>query len=123
MQAFPDAARALGDVGLCGAALMHLEVLVGAVAEQLRAAGPEIGEPGDVLFGCRRCRPMKMQRSHVCSYFGGSVPARSATMYAAYQSGQFGSAAPIRFSCSPCAIAARFKAFTTSATELYDVVA
>src|SRR5262245_36392755 len=69
MQAFPDAARALGDVGLCEAALMHLEVLVGAVAEQLRAAGPEIGEPGDVLFGCRRCRLMKVQRSHVCSLF------------------------------------------------------
>src|SRR5262252_11008742 len=56
-------------------------------------------------------------------YFGSSVPACSATMYAAYQSGQFGSAAPMRFSCSPCAIAARFNAFTTSATELYDVVA
>ena len=27
---------------------MHLEVLVSAVAEKLRAAGPEVGEPGNV---------------------------------------------------------------------------
>ena len=32
---------------------MHLEVLVGAVAEQLRAARPEVGEPGDELLGGR----------------------------------------------------------------------
>jgi hypothetical protein len=30
---------------------MHLEVLVGAVAKKLRAARPEVGEPGDVLLG------------------------------------------------------------------------
>src|SRR5208337_4592937 len=38
---------------------------------------------------------------------GSSVPACSATMYWAYQSGQLGSALPMRFSCSPCAAAAR----------------
>jgi hypothetical protein len=32
---------------------MHLEILVGAVAKELRAARPEIGEPGDVLLGGR----------------------------------------------------------------------
>jgi hypothetical protein len=32
---------------------------------------------------------------------GGSAPAYSATMYSAYQSGQFGSGCPIRFSCCP----------------------
>jgi hypothetical protein len=32
---------------------MHLEVLVGAVAKELRAARPEVGEPGDVLLGCQ----------------------------------------------------------------------
>jgi hypothetical protein len=32
---------------------------------------------------------------------GSALPVRSATRYFAYQSGQFGSAAPIRFSCSP----------------------
>src|SRR6202163_69910 len=42
VQAFPDAARALGDVGLRGAAVMHLEVIVGAVAKKLRAARPEV---------------------------------------------------------------------------------
>jgi hypothetical protein len=30
---------------------MHLEVLIGAVAKELRAATPEVGEPGDVLLG------------------------------------------------------------------------
>jgi hypothetical protein len=28
---------------------MHFEVLIGAVAEELRAARPEVGEPGDVI--------------------------------------------------------------------------
>src|SRR5215831_5138855 len=32
---------------------MHPEVLIGAVAKELRAARPEVGEPGDVLLGCR----------------------------------------------------------------------
>ena len=32
---------------------MHLKVLVGAVAKELRAARPEVGEPGDVLLGRR----------------------------------------------------------------------
>src|SRR5580692_10987183 len=40
VQAFLDAPRAFGDVGLRGAPVMHLEVLVGAVAKELRAAGP-----------------------------------------------------------------------------------
>jgi hypothetical protein len=53
VQAFPDAARAFRDVGLRGATVMHLEVLVGAVAKKLRAARPEVGEPGDVLLGRR----------------------------------------------------------------------
>jgi hypothetical protein len=30
---------------------MHLEVLVGAVTEELRTVGPEVDEPGNVLFG------------------------------------------------------------------------
>jgi putative iron-dependent peroxidase len=34
-------------------------------------------------------------------YIGSSSPACSRTMYSAYQSGQFGSALPMRFSCSP----------------------
>jgi len=50
VQAFPDAAGAFCDVGLCGADLMDLEVLVGAVGKYLRAARSEVGEPGDVLL-------------------------------------------------------------------------
>src|SRR6202171_6772006 len=42
VQAFPDAARAFRNVGLRAAPLMHLGVLVGAVAKELRAAGPEV---------------------------------------------------------------------------------
>src|SRR5215469_13055896 len=51
MQAFQNTAGAFRDVGLRGTAAMHLEVLVGAVAKELRAARPEVGEPGDVLLG------------------------------------------------------------------------
>jgi hypothetical protein len=51
VQAFPDAARAFRDIGVSAAKMMYLEVLVGAVAEQLRAARPEVGESGDILLG------------------------------------------------------------------------
>jgi hypothetical protein len=50
VQSFPDAVRALRDVGLIGAAVMNLEVFVGAIAKELRAARPEVGEPGDELL-------------------------------------------------------------------------
>ena len=43
VQAFPDAAGAFGDVSLRAAQLMHLEIFVGAVVEELRAARPEVG--------------------------------------------------------------------------------
>ena len=39
-------------------------------------------------------------------------------MYAAYQSGQSGSALPMRFSCSPCAASARRRAAARSPVEL-----
>src|SRR6201996_8038173 len=51
MQALPDAARALSDVGLSPALVMHLEVPIGTVREELRAAGSEVGEPGNELLG------------------------------------------------------------------------
>src|SRR5580704_10248076 len=51
MKAFPDAARAFGDVGLGGAAAMHLEVLIGAVAKKVRAARSEVGEPATYCSG------------------------------------------------------------------------
>jgi len=74
MQAFPDAARAFRDVGLGGAAVMHLEVFVGAVAKELRAARPEVGEPGDVLLGRRGGCLVQMDRGHVCSLSHPEIP-------------------------------------------------
>src|SRR5947207_3074833 len=53
---------------------------------------------------------------------GNSVPACSAAMYAAYQSGQFSSRCPpLRFSCWPCAASVRRKALAKSLTEPKDV--
>ena len=46
----------------------------------------------------------------VVGHAGGSAPVCSATMYAAYQAGQSASPSPVRFSCSPCAAAARLSA-------------
>jgi hypothetical protein len=40
---------------------MHLEVLVGAVAKQLRAARSEVGEAGDELLGRRGRDLLEMQ--------------------------------------------------------------
>src|SRR5580692_563708 len=54
---------------------------------------------------------------------GSFVPACSATMYSAYQSGQFGSALPMRFSCSPCAADARRSALATSLAQPNEVEA
>ena len=66
MQAFPDAAGAFSDVGLRGAAVMHPEVLVRAVAKELRAARPEIGEPGNVLFGRQGGCLVQVDGGHAC---------------------------------------------------------
>ena len=44
-------------------------------------------------------------------------------MYSAYQSGQFGSAWPVRFSCSPWAASARRSAPARSLADAKDVVA
>ena len=51
------------------AAVMHLEVLVGAVAKELRAAWPEVGKPGDVLLGRQGGCLVEVDRGHVCSFF------------------------------------------------------
>ena len=68
VQAFPYASRAFGDVGLCAAPLMHLEVLVGAVAEELRTVRSEIGEPGDVLLRCQLGYLVEVDCGHVSSF-------------------------------------------------------
>jgi len=39
---------------------MHLEVLIGAVAKELRAARTEVGQPGDVLPGRQSCRTVEV---------------------------------------------------------------
>ena len=52
---------------------------------------------------------------------GSSSPVCSATMYAAYQSGQFSSASPMRFSCSPWAAAARRSAPARSLADPNEV--
>jgi len=67
VQAFPDAARALSDVGIRGATVMHLEVPVGAVAKELRAARAEVGQPGEELLGGLRWSLAKVDRGHGCS--------------------------------------------------------
>ena len=62
-------------------------------------------------------------RLRAAAQAGGSSPACSRTMYSAYQSGQFGSAAPVRFSCRPCAAAARRSALARSLAEAKLVAA
>src|SRR6202011_5719990 len=57
----------------------------------------------------------------VAVHVGSSSPARSRTMYSAYQSGQSGSAWPVRSSCLPCALAARLSACARSLTDSYVV--
>ena len=44
---------------------MHLEVLVGTIAKELRASRSEIGEPFDVLLGRQRGSLMEVNRGHV----------------------------------------------------------
>ena len=48
---------------------MHLEVLIGAVAKELRAARPKLGESGDVLLGRRSGCLVEVDRGHACSLF------------------------------------------------------
>ncbi len=67
VQAFPDAARAFGDVGLRAAQAMHLHVIVGAVAEELRAPGAEVCQPGDVLLGGQGGCVVEVNGRHACS--------------------------------------------------------
>ena len=54
----------------------------------------------------------------VVVHFGSSSPVCSRTMYSAYQSGQFGSACPVRASCCPCAAAARRSACDRSPADV-----
>src|SRR5215470_8810779 len=57
------------------------------------------------------------------AHVGSGLPACSATMYAAYQSGQLASRLPVRFSCSPCAPSARRSALARSTVDANAVSA
>ena len=68
VQALPDAARALRDIGFVGTFVVHLEVAVGAVAKDLRAVRTEVRERRDKSLG-RRCRRLaEMNGRHLCSF-------------------------------------------------------
>src|ERR1051326_1097326 len=47
---------------------MHLQILVGAVAEEFGAARPEVGESGDILLGRQGGRLVEVERGHVYSF-------------------------------------------------------
>src|SRR5262249_13290495 len=70
-----------------------------------------------VLAGCAATEHDDVVLAHL----GSSVPDFSATMYAAYHSGQFSSLCPVRFSCSPWAASARRMAFARSVADANDV--
>jgi hypothetical protein len=76
VQAFPDVVRALRDIGFTGALVVHLQVVVGAVAKQLRAARPEVGERRDELLGRRVRRLIEVDGgcwAEIVGSLGGSV--------------------------------------------------
>jgi hypothetical protein len=82
VQTFPDAVRALRDVGLTGTLIVHLEVLVGAVAKQPERPGSEVGERRDELLGRRvRRRPSSEIEPYVAAAIMGErlgvAPARA----------------------------------------------
>src|ERR1700733_2942088 len=65
VQALPDSARAFRDVSLRAVPLMHLKVLIRAVAKEPRAARPEVGESGDILLGREGSYLVKMDGRHL----------------------------------------------------------
>src|SRR5437868_12613125 len=87
MKAFPDPTGAIRDVGITCALVVHLQVAVSAVAEEFRAAGSEVGEPGDELLGRRGAGLFEVDCGHVRSFlswycnihssFGSQLPLRT----------------------------------------------
>src|SRR3954447_16833916 len=65
VQALPDAAGALGDVGIGEALVVDLQVVVGTVAEDLRAAGAEVRERRDELLRRRVRGLVEVDGGHV----------------------------------------------------------
>jgi hypothetical protein len=62
VEALPDALGPFLDVGLGLASRKDLEVVVGAVAEDLRSARAEVGQPSDELLGRCGGRLLELQR-------------------------------------------------------------
>ena len=92
---------------------MVLPEFSSVVSAFIRKKGPQ--------FVRHRCRS---RWSHVIVvYCGSSSPTCSATMYAAYQSGQFASRCPVRSSCSPWAASARRSALARSFADAKVIVA
>jgi len=63
----------LRDVGLFESLAMHPEIVVSAVAKELRSARPEVGEPGDELLGRRGGRLVEVNRGHAGSSLLGVI--------------------------------------------------
>ena len=79
VEPFPDAPGAFGDVGVGRAAMVHLEIIVGAVAEELRPTGSEVDECREELLRRRGRGAVKMDRGHpsslvIASLFAGPGP-------------------------------------------------
>ena len=94
----PTSENYLGSLGACNAG--RFETDAGAAADHSRLFARELRFAYTVVVHC-----------------GSSPPDCSASMYAAYQSGQFSSRLPVRFSCSPCAASTRRSASARSFTD------
>src|ERR1051325_5015488 len=91
-------------------------------ANAARRAGDQNGICHSSFLPSPKSRVIASTRSSLI-HCGSSPPDCSATMYVAYQSGQFSSRCPVRFSCSPWAASARRKAPARSRAEPNEVAA
>ena len=132
----PGERRADVDFGLCRRLTRGVDGLAGAKQRLRRNARPvgalaahqfalderdpqaAFGQRAGAVFAWRAAAD---DDDVVVVHVGSSVPACSAAMYSAYQSGQFGSVAPMRFSCWPCAASARRSALARSLAEQNEV--
>ena len=69
VQTFPHTTGAFRNISLGPALLMHCEVFVSAIGEELRTARTEIGESSDVLLRCQVGCLVKMDGWHCITLF------------------------------------------------------
>jgi len=69
VRTFPHTAGSFRDISLGPALLMHREVFVGAIGEELRTARTEVGESSDVLLRCQVGCLVKMDGRHCITPF------------------------------------------------------